>query len=118
MNEVLQKMAVAQMEFWSAVEKVSSKDAPITEEQYQAERHKRILAHLREHITDKRVSLDVVAEWSGKKVDYCREKVIHRGGNNNLESRWAVDVVVFLCDLWAIAVPSWCKEVRDKFGIQ
>lgn len=118
MEELLQKMAVAQMEFWSAVEKISSQNATITDEQYQSEHRKRIFANLRDRINNKRVNLVVVADWVGKSVDYCRQNIFYRGHGNNTESRWAVDVVVFLCREWGISVPSWCKDQQEKFGLR
>lgn len=118
MNEIIQKATEVMMEMGKLIKEASTKREAITEEQYQSERRKRILAHLRERITSKRINLDVVAEWAGKSVDYCRSNIFHRGKRNNIESRWAVDVVVFLCDLWAIAVPSWCKEERIRQGLE
>lgn len=121
MNEIVQKVNELQMELCKLVAKVSTKDAVITEEQYQGERRKHILAHLRERISAKRIPLTLIAEWSDKSIDHCRDKVTYRGDRkkrNNLDQRWATDVVVFLCDLWEISVPSWCKEERLRQGIE
>lgn len=97
-----------------------AKQQPIAIEQkndnYENHHRKKVLNNLVKHIRSKRISMQTVAAWSDKNENYIRAQIPHRT-ERYVNTFWAVDVVKFLCDVWAIDYPNEYFIQCQKFGI-
>lgn len=118
------KIGAALQELGLLLQEESVEDAPQMPDkaQFEAEYHKRTIAKLANDLgRRKRVPLVLVADWTGKSIDWFQTKDGLKAlplRNDEKNNRHCADVIKFLCEEWEMPLPEGCEVHLAKSNRQ